>query len=134
MKYYRLLKFLVALFFLTVFIPGVKLAIPVALLISIPIFGYTPTTLFSFVMLPIIAVLYLSFSAPIASFTKADKVVTTISTLILWGFLLYFIKDFIKYSSVETLATLLPFISISVFLIYRILKLLLTSESNQKRT
>jgi hypothetical protein len=73
-------------------------------------------------MLPIIAVLYLSFSSPIASITKADKIVTTISTLILWGFLLYFSKAFIKYSSGETLLTLLLFVSVSLFLLVRLIR------------
>lgn len=115
MKYYRLHKYLVVLFFLTVLIPGEKIDIPVGLMVLFPLSNIEIT------ILPIIGLLYLIASGLDCPDTKSEKIYAISSILILWGFLLYFSKAFIKYSSGETLLILLLFVSVSGYLLVRLI-------------
>lgn len=118
MRYYRLHKYLVVLFFLTVLIPGEKIDIPVGLMVLFPLSNIEIS------IFPIIGLLYLIASGIDCPDTKSEKLYTISSTLILWGFLLYFNKDFIKYCSGETLLSLLLFVSVSLFLLVRLIRVL----------
>jgi hypothetical protein len=116
MKHYRLHKYLVVLFFLTVLIPGEKIAIPVGLMVLFPLSNIEIS------ILPIIGLLYLIASGIDCPDTKSEKIYTISSLLIFWGFLLYFSKAFIKYSSGESFVTLLLFVSVSLFLLVRLIR------------
>ncbi len=112
---YRILKILVAFFFLTVLVPGNKLALPAGLMLIIPLTGIGAFSDLLFVILPIAGVVYLIISGIKSLNTKRDKILTIISIIIFWGFLLYFTRSFAKYSDKTIVISLVVFILPSLF-------------------
>ncbi len=109
----KFLKTLTLLTFLTVIIPGDKLSFPVGIALILPFLGITPAVGILLAVLPLIAITLICVTLFHRKPDPEDALVTLISVIVFWAYLLFFIKNFLAYSSSNTYLTLGAFIILS---------------------
>lgn len=117
--FFKIFKILTAIFFLTVILPNRKLSVPVGFDLLVVILGVDSSNNdVLLTILPLIGLIYFIISGFSNYNSKTDSILTIISVLFFYGFLLYFTKAFIKYYETVSLTTLFLFIVVSIICLY----------------
>lgn len=120
---FKIFKILTAVFFLTVIIPDRKLAVPVGfdiLAVTLMLDSNLNDRLLT--IMPLIGLIYFFISGFSNFNSKTDSILTIITVLAFYGFLLYFTEAFINYYDSVSLGTLFLFITLSVICLYTTIK------------
>ncbi len=121
--FFKVFKLLTALFFLTVVIPDRKLSVPVGFdLLAVTLMFDSNFDDRLLTIMPLIGFIYFLISGFGNYNSKTDSILTIITVLVFYGFLLYFTKAFINYYEVVSLTTLFLFMVVSIICIYKTIK------------
>lgn len=121
--FFRVFKILTAIFFLTVVIPDRKLSVPVGfdlLAVTLMLDSDFNDRLLTF--MPLIGFFYFLISGFSNYNSKTDSILTILTVLVFYAFLLYFTKAFINYYDLVSLTTLFLFMVVSIICLYTSIK------------
>ena len=122
-QFFKVFKILTAIFFLTVVIPDRKISVPVGFdLLAVTLMFDSDFNDRLLTILPLLGFIYFLISGFNSYNSKTDSILTIITVLIFYGFLLYFTKAFINYYDIVSLTTLFLFIVVSIICLYTTIK------------